>query len=86
MSIIVSVPEDILTSDSQDSARRVLELVAIEGFKAGQLSISQLRRILGFSSRLQVHEFLASHDIPWVDYDEEELNREVEDFERLVKR
>jgi hypothetical protein len=31
---------------------------------------------------MQVHEFLAAHGVPWVDYDEEELQRECE----LLKR
>ena len=84
MPLTVSLPDEILSSDRGDISRRILEQVALEGFKAGRLTVAQVRRILGFESRLQVYEFLAAHRIPWVDYDEDELQREVETLEKLV--
>jgi hypothetical protein len=84
MPVIVSLPNEILASDSEDVSRKVLEQVALDGFRSGQLTVAQVRRILGFESRLQVHEFLAAHDIAWVDYDEEELRREVETLRELA--
>ncbi len=84
MPVTVSLPDEILSSHGKDIPRKVLEQVALEGFKTGQLTIAQVRRILGFESRLQVHEFLASHEVPWVDYDQEELQREVETLGKLV--
>jgi N-carbamoyl-L-amino-acid hydrolase len=62
----------------------VLEQVALIGFKTKQLTMAQVRRMLGFESRLQVHEFLAAHDVPWIDYDEDELQREVETLKKLA--
>ncbi len=86
MPLTVSLPDEILSSHSKDISRKVLEQVALEGFKTGQLTIAQVRRILAFESRLQVHEFLASHEVPWGDYDQEELQREVETLGKLVPR
>ncbi len=84
MPVTVSLPDEILSGPSEEISRKVLEQVALGGFKTGQLTIAQVRRILGFESRLQVHEFLASHRVPWVDYDEEELRREVETLDKLI--
>ena len=78
MTIIVSIPEEILASEGDDVARRVLEQVSLEGFKSGKLTIAQVRRILGFQTRMQVHEFLAAHGVPWVDYTVEDAARERE--------
>jgi predicted HTH domain antitoxin len=74
---------EILSGDARNLPRKILEQVALDGFKSGQFTTSQVRRILGFDSRMQVHEFLAAHGVPWVDYDEEELQRECESLGRF---
>ena len=84
MTITVSLPDEILSGDDKDIARNILEQVALEGFKSGQIGTAQVRRILGLESRFQVYEFLAAHDVPWVDYDEDELQRKFETFKKLV--
>jgi hypothetical protein len=84
MNLTVSIPDEILAGNMGDVSRKVLEQVALDGFKSGQLTIAQVRRILGFESRLQVYEFLATHDVPWADYDEAELDREVETLRKLI--
>jgi predicted HTH domain antitoxin len=84
MPVTISLPDEVLTSESEDISRQVLEQVALDGFRSGQLTTAQVRRILGLASRFQVHEFLAAHGVPWVDYDDEELRREVETLRRLT--
>ena len=84
MPITVSLPDEILLNDPEDISREILEQVALEGFKSEQLSTAQVRRILGFDSRFEVYEFLAAHDIPWVDYDEEEIKNELEVLEKFT--
>ena len=83
MSVTISLPDEILSADARNLRRRILEQVALEGFKSGQLTTSQVQRILGFDTRMQVHEFLAAHSVPWIDYDEEELEREVKTLREL---
>ena len=39
MAVTISLPDEILGSESADLPRRVLEQVALEGFKSGQLTI-----------------------------------------------
>jgi predicted HTH domain antitoxin len=84
MPVTVSLPDEILASDSEDVSRKVLEQVALDGFRSGQLTVAQVRRILGFDSKLQVYEFLAAHGIPWVDYEDDELQREVDTLGKLT--
>lgn len=84
MNVTVSLPDEILSQDSGEISRQVLEQVALDGFKSGQLTTAQVRRILGFESRLEVYDFLAAHDVPWVDYSEEELRRETDRLSQLV--
>ena len=84
MSVTISLPDEILSGDTHNLPRKILEQVALDGFKSGQLTTSQVRRILGFETRMQVHEFLAAHDVPWVDYSVEDLARERELLDKLL--
>ena len=76
MSVTISLPDEILSGDTRNLPRKILEQVALDGFKSGQLTTSQVRRILGFDTRMQVHEFLAAHGVAWVDYSVEDAARE----------
>ena len=76
ISVKVAIPDELVNGQQGEVARRILEEFALEGFKSGQLTVAQVRRILGFETRTQAHEFLASHSVPWVDYSVEEAERE----------
>lgn len=76
MSVQVTIPDEVFKSDNKNVSREVLETVAAEGFKSGQLGTAQIRRLLGFSSRSEVHEFLWKRGIPWVNYSVEDAERE----------
>lgn len=82
IAVRVAISDEVLNAQNGETARHILEEFALEGFKSGQLSTGQVRRILGYQTRMQVHEFLATHGVPWVDYDEDELKREVEPLNR----
>jgi predicted HTH domain antitoxin len=84
VSVKVAIPDDVLSGQNGEISHRILEEFALEGFKSGQLTIAQVRRILGLETRIQAHEFLAAHGVPWVDYDEAELQRELENLKELV--
>ena len=61
MTVVVNLPEDIareLSTNHGDLSRAALESLAVEGYRAGHLSEEQVRRMLGFDSRLDVHTFL----------------------------
>jgi predicted HTH domain antitoxin len=84
MTITVSLPDEILSSDTHNLPRKILEQVALDGFQSGQLTVSQVRQILGFDSRMQAHEFLAAHGVPWVDYSVEDAARERELLKKVL--
>lgn len=84
MSIRVEIPDSIFHLPSAEISRQILETVAIEGFRAGRLTTYQVRKMLGFETRYEVHKFLADHDVPWVDYSVQDLERERETLKELL--
>ena len=44
--------------------RRTLEAIAVEAYRTGVLSESQVRRLLGLEWRFQVHALLKEHNVP----------------------
>jgi hypothetical protein len=79
MQITLDLPEDIakgLSGSSADLARIALESLAIEGYRSRQLSEEQVRRMLGFDSRWDVHEFLKQHDV-YLNYSEADFAEDL---------
>lgn len=48
----------LLTAECADLPRATVEPLALEGYRSKRISEGQLRQMLGFNSRLQVHAFL----------------------------
>jgi hypothetical protein len=66
MTITLTLPEDIaklLEARGEDPARAALEALALEGYRTAALSEEQIRRMLGFETRMEVHAFLKEHDV-----------------------
>jgi len=66
MSVTIDMPEDIsaaLEGQWDDVPRRSLEAIAVEAYRNGALTESQIRRLLGFESRFQVHALLKEHQV-----------------------
>lgn len=80
MQVKVDLPEDIansLLAGGRDLGRTTSESLALEGYRTGRLSEEQLRRLLGFESRLQVHGFLKDHQV-YLNYSEQDLEHDLE--------
>ena len=75
--IEIKIPNDIFASSNSNISRDVLEAVAIDWFRSNQLSTNQVRILLGFETRDEVHEFLHSRGVPWIDYDVNKVDREL---------
>ena len=61
MQITIELPEDIavgLESKWKDLPRAALESLALEAYRSRALTAAQLRRLLGFETRMQVDAFL----------------------------
>lgn len=66
MQITLKLPEDIaqgLESRWKDLPRAALESLALEAYRSQALTAAQLRRLLGFETRMQVDAFLTEHEI-----------------------
>ena len=85
MEVTIRVPEAIAhrlqEKWGQDIPRHVLESVALECFRKRILGESQLRQLLGFKTRFEVHAFLKEHDVPF--YTLADLERDRETSARL---
>ena len=84
MNVHIDIPEELFNSSAGNVSREVLETVAAEGFRTNQLSTAQVRRLLGFETRFEVHQFLAERGIPWVKYSVEDAHRESELLRKLI--
>lgn len=79
MTITLNLPEDIaeaLSVQEKDLSRAALESLALEGYRVRHLSEEQVRRMLGFDSRFQVHDFLKRHET-YLDYTEADLAHDL---------
>jgi Uncharacterised protein family (UPF0175) len=84
MQITLEVPDEI-AQDRQDLPRLLLESFALEGYRSGTLTEEQVRRILGFGTRMQVDGFLKAHGVYWA-YTLEDLDRDAETSREFSNR
>ncbi len=82
--ITVRVPGELARhlGKAGEIERRVLEALALEEFKLGHLTKPELRRLLGFGTRMKLDEFLKAHDV-YEPYTLDDLERERRDLQRL---
>jgi hypothetical protein len=85
MNLTLEIPDDLagrLSAEGGDLSRRALEALALEEYKSGHLTETELQRLLGFGTRYKLDGFLKAHDV-WIDYTIDDFRREVESLERL---
>ena len=88
MQVAIELPEDIaegLRAKWKDLPRHALEAIALEGYRSGALTESQVRRLLGFETRLEVNSFLRDHGI-YYDYRRSDIDQEIKTNEHLLER
>ena len=74
----LELPDELsayLAARGQDLSRAALESIALEAYRESELSTGQLRRLLGFQTRLQVHAFLKAHGV-YLHYGPEDLQHD----------
>ncbi len=67
MQVILDIPDNLaaqLISAGKDPSREALEALAVEGYRTERLTESEVRQMLGYETRMQVHTLLAEHDVP----------------------
>ena len=79
MDVQLQIPDDVarvLQHQQPDLSRAALEALALEGYRSERLSEGQLRRMLGFRTRMQVHTFLKAHNV-YLNYSIRELENDL---------
>jgi hypothetical protein len=84
MELTIEIPDDLARSLTMgnDLSRRVVEALAAEEYRSGHLTKPQLRKVLGFETSNEIDGFLKKHHV-WIDYDEQELEKEQTGLDRL---
>jgi len=87
MNLTVEIPDELAcrltAAGGGDLSRRGLEALALEEYKSGHLTETELRKLLGFGTRYKLDGFLKAHGVLIDDYTIEDLHREVETLQRL---
>lgn len=65
MTVTVEIPDSVAhaLAPSGDVSRAILEATALEGYRQQRLTESQIRRMLGYETRMEVHGFLKDHGV-----------------------
>lgn len=87
MEIVLTVPDEVVSDlqhrDTAPLSRRALELLALDGYKAGGLTEYQVQQMLDLADRFAVHGFLKDHGV-YLDYSAEELERKSATLSALL--
>jgi len=85
MEVIIHLPDDIaqrMQAKCGDVPRYVLERLALAWYQSGTLSEEQVRRLLGYDTRMEVHAFLKEHGVP-LRYSLQDLEQDRAAHDRL---
>ena len=80
MEIAIHLPDDIaqrVQAQWEDIPRHVLESFVLDGFRARVLTTEDIRRLLGFETKFEVHAFLKDHEVPFYTLADLEHDRET---------
>ena len=80
MRVSLEIPEDLgprIAADPGELPRAALEGLALEAIRAGKLTVSQARRLLGIASRYEMDGFLKAHGV-FLDLTLEDVRRDSE--------
>lgn len=85
MDVQLHIPDDVarvIQTEQPDLSRAALEALALEGYRSERLSEAQVRRMLDFRTRMQVHAFLKAHDV-YLNYSIRELENDLESLKHF---
>jgi hypothetical protein len=85
MQVTLDIPDTLtaqLIAAGKDPARAALEALLVDAYRNRQLTESEIKRILGFGTRMQVHQLLKDHDVP-LDITIDDVHKDIETLRRL---
>ena len=86
--ITLDIPDEFaaqMIADSKDLSRTALEALALEAYRTERLSESEIRQLLGFETRMEVHAFLKEHGA-YLHYSLEDLEHDRESAQRMKEK
>jgi Uncharacterised protein family (UPF0175) len=84
----LELPDDVaqgLKAQVKNVPRALLESFALEAYWSGKLTEEQVRRILGYGTRVQVHGFLKDHGV-YLNYGVEDMEQDLQTLRQLRER
>jgi hypothetical protein len=84
MQITIDLPDDIakhLQQQWENIPRHVLESLVLADYQARVLTLEQVRRLLGYETRFEVHGFLKEHGVSF--YTEQDLENDLATRDQL---
>jgi hypothetical protein len=84
MQVTVDIPDQFvkqLVPNGCDAGQVLLEEAAAAAYRERRLTMEQVRQLLGYSTRMQVDDFLHRHEV--FDYTIEDLEADMSTLERL---
>jgi predicted HTH domain antitoxin len=88
MQVTVTIPDALaaqLAAAGKDPARAALEALAVEGYRTGRLSENEVRVMLGYETRMQVHALLKEHDV-YLNYSMSDLEQDIRASDELYAK
>jgi len=85
--ITLNIPDEVarhLLMAGKEPARAVLEALVVDGYRTEQISEAEIRQLLGFKTRFEVHAFLKEHGA-YLHYSEEDLEQDRQTAKALVR-
>jgi predicted HTH domain antitoxin len=85
MQLSIYLPDELsaaLAPAGQDLPRAAFEAIALEAYREHKVSAAQLRRMLGYQTRMEVDGLLKEHGVE-LEYTLEDLERDREAHRRL---
>ena len=83
--VTLHLPDELLealAAPGVDISRAAFEALAAEAYREQKISQSQLRRLLGYETRMEVDAFLKERGVE-LEYTYEDLQRDLETLTRL---
>jgi hypothetical protein len=84
MQITLELPDEI-AGELNDLPRALLESFALEGYRSGKITEEQVRKTLGYGTRMQVDGFLKEHGV-YLNFTIEDLDRDTETSREFSSR
>jgi len=85
MQLTLTIPDDLaaqIAAAGKDPSRAALEAIAIDGYRSGRLTENEVRVMLGYETRMQVHALLAEHNVD-LQYTEEQQRQDIAASDKL---